>query len=243
MKFNWMVLGGALLAAGTAGAQPLPYPRIAPYALASDFDGPYAAMPPEALPPGYYAPRVLPPQAIYEVLREAGYSPLGAPQQRGLVYTIAALDPDGEDGRLVIDARTGRILRFMSADRMGGEIEAITVSTYGRRGLLPPMTDLRRPPRPPMPVPRVASRSVVPLPKPMPPRAVAAPTGEAKADVKPELKPEAKPEAKGETTPAAPQQAAAQPAPAPAAAAPAAAAKPPVVLQPTQEMPAAQGLD
>ena len=52
-------------------------------------------------------------------MRENGFSPLGIPQQRGLFYTIAVIDRGGDDGRLVIDARNGRIVRFMPAYRMG----------------------------------------------------------------------------------------------------------------------------
>ena len=41
---------------------------------------------------------------------------------RGFVYTIAVIDRGGEDGRLIIDARNGRIIRFMPAYRMGGQL-------------------------------------------------------------------------------------------------------------------------
>ena len=68
-----------------------------------------------------YGPALLPPQEVYTVLRENGFSPLGVPQQRGFVYTIAVIDRGGEDGRLVIDARNGRIVRFMPAYRMGAQ--------------------------------------------------------------------------------------------------------------------------
>ena len=40
---------------------------------------------------------------------------------RGFVYTIAVIDRGGADGRLIIDARNGRIIRFMPAYRMGGD--------------------------------------------------------------------------------------------------------------------------
>ncbi len=40
---------------------------------------------------------------------------------RGFVYTIAAIDRGGADGRLIIDARNGRIIRFLPAYRMGGD--------------------------------------------------------------------------------------------------------------------------
>ena len=53
------------------------------------------------------------------MLRDNGFSPLGIPRLRGFVYTIAVIDRGGEDGRLVIDARNGRIIRFLPAYRTG----------------------------------------------------------------------------------------------------------------------------
>ena len=55
------------------------------------------------------------------MLRDNGFSPLGIPRLRGFVYTIAAIDRGGADGRLIIDARNGRIIRFLPAYRMGGD--------------------------------------------------------------------------------------------------------------------------
>ena len=49
------------------------------------------------------------------VLRENGFSPLGVPRLRGLFYSVSAIDRRGDDGRLVIDARDGRIVRFVPA--------------------------------------------------------------------------------------------------------------------------------
>src|SRR4029079_773310 len=92
------------------------------YIAVSDFDGPYG--PPEVAPPPRYgygyeergpAPVLLPSTEVYAVLRENGFSPLGIPRVRGESYTIAVIDRRGEYGRLVIDARDGRILRFMPA--------------------------------------------------------------------------------------------------------------------------------
>ena len=67
--------------------------------------------------PGY-GPRLLPPQEVYTVLRDTGFSPLGIPRLRGFVYTISVVDRRGGDGRLMIDARNGRIVRFVPASRM-----------------------------------------------------------------------------------------------------------------------------
>ena len=122
-------------------------------------------MPPDAAVPRY-GPVLLPPQEVYTVLRESGFSPLGVPQQRGLVYTISAIDSGGDDGRLVIDARTGRIIRFMPAYRMGDNLNEDLTVTYGPVGPLPPTRPIRGVPRPPASVPHVASRTpVVPIAK------------------------------------------------------------------------------
>ncbi len=235
---GWVLSAGLIFTAAAANAQVLaPYGGGRPgYAVVSDFDGPYAAMPPDAAVPRYgYGPTLLPPQEVYTVVRENGFSALGAPRLRGFVYAIAVIDREGDDGRLVIDARTGRILRFMPAYRMGDNFRGDVATPYG-----PLPSPVRGEPRPPASIPRLASRSpsAVPLPKVPPPRA---------SEVKPgEMKPLA---ARPAAEPVPQQSAAVQvkPADAPAAppaAAPPAAAKPaaPQIL-PTQEMPQVQGLD
>ena len=127
MKLFTGCLAAGLLV-GTAGAQaqmqaPNEVGR-SPYTSVSDFGGPYAAARPEAPGPDYgpahygYGPRLLPPEEVYTVLRENGFSPLGIPRQRGFVYAIAVIDRSGESGRLIIDARDGRIVRFRPGYRI-----------------------------------------------------------------------------------------------------------------------------
>ena len=88
-----------------AGSAPPPPPRYG-YGYGYEERGP--------------APALLPSTEVYAVLRDNGFSPLGIPRLRGGVYTIAVIDRRGDDGRLVIDARDGRILRFMpAADAFG----------------------------------------------------------------------------------------------------------------------------
>ena len=116
-------------------------------------------------------------QEVYAVLRDNGFSPLGAPFQRGLTYVIAVIDRGGEDGRLVIDARNGRIIRFMPAFRWGDGYYGDRSGYYGDRyappppygppGVLPPMAPISRDARPPVSAPHLASRGV-PLPQPKP---------------------------------------------------------------------------
>jgi hypothetical protein len=141
---GWTISVGLLLAATAANAQGAP-PQGAGhsgYLAASDFSQPYADAPPPPRviygspdygPRGYGAPEygpsypsyyggppLLPPAEVYAVLRHNGFSPLGAPRLRGLFYSISAIDRRGDDGRLLIDARTGQIVRFMPADRFSG---------------------------------------------------------------------------------------------------------------------------
>src|ERR1700728_2749777 len=113
---GWVVSAGLVFTAATAHAQGVAPQGTngSPYIAVTDVAGPYAAMPPEAPAPGYgYGPTLLPPQEVYTVLRENGFSPLGVLHQRGLFYVISVVDRGGEDGRLVIDARNGRVVRFM----------------------------------------------------------------------------------------------------------------------------------
>jgi hypothetical protein len=231
---GWVMSAGLVLTAATASAQ-----GVAPneagrsrYTAVSDFSGPYAAMPPEAVVPGY-GPTLLPPREVYTVVRENGFSPLGIPRQRGMFYVIAVIDRSGDDGRLVIDARNGQIVRFLPAYRMGGRFNEDMATPYPPAGPQPPISNLSGP-RPPASVPKVASRMppTVPMPKASPPR-----LGDAKPLAE---KPAPEP---------AQQSAAVQTKPVdmpvtPKAAAPVVEAKPaPPPIQPTQEMPRAQGLE
>jgi hypothetical protein len=245
---GWVVSAGLVLMAGTANAQMLAPPDVgrSPYAAVSDIDGPYAAMPPDEAPPRY-GPTLLPAREVYTVVRESGFSPLGIPQQRGMFYTIAVIDRGGADGWLVIDARDGRIVRRMRAERTGDDVNGELTQQYGPVGP-PPVINIRGgPPRPPAPIPRVASRTPsVPIPKAAPlradePKALAAKPGPEPAPPSEAAQPsppqqqsaavQVKPAAAETTTP----QAAA---PAPVEAKPAA-----TLIQPTQEMPKVQGLE
>lgn len=254
--FTGCVAAAALALAAIAAEAQVPANGIAGGATiaVSDFDGPYA--PPDAGPPppprygyGYGddrgpAPALLPATEVYAVLRENGFLPLGIPRLRGAVYTIAVIDRRGDDGRLVIDARDGRILRFMPAADAYGMAPAYqerAVAPYGPQSALPPPTAIRSgPPRPPASIPHVASRAV-PLPKAAPPR------GETPvAAARPASSEPAPQQAQAPQAQPAQQTAAVQPKPAEAAQAAAPTVglvKPAPTILPTQDMPAAQGLD
>ncbi len=240
--FTGCVAAATLVLAATAAQAQVPARGISggAFVAVSDFDGPYA--PPVAAPPPRYgygygyeergpASALLPPTEVYAVLRENGFSPLGIPRLRGAVYTIAVIDRRGDDGRLVIDARDGRIIRFMpvaDAYGMAPVYEEPSAAPDRPQSALPPPTMVRGgPPRPPASIPHVASRTV-PVPKASPQR--------AETPV-PAAKP-AEPTTQQAAVQAKPAEAAPQ-----AAASTVGQAKPAPTILPTQEMPAAQGLD
>jgi len=248
---GWILSAGLMAVAGAANAQVSGPTDVgsSPYVAASDVDGPYAAMPPEAEGPRY-GPMLLPAPEVYTVVRENGFSPLGIPRLQGLYYTITVIDRRGNNGRMVIDARNGQVVRFTPAGRIGDNYSynGGPRIIYGQPPL-PQSDNLRGVPQPPAPVPspRMASRTpAVPMPKAAPPHA---------ADVQPEVKPlaAAKPSEKpafdkpASDKPAEPaqQSAAVQAKPADAPIHPPAAV--PIVparqIQPTQEMPKVQGLE
>src|SRR5207248_3928868 len=165
---GWVISAGLVVMAAAANAQILaPYEAgRSPYTVVSDVEGPYAAMPPE-IPAPRYGPTLLPPTEVYTILRESGFLPLGIPQQRGLVYTISVVDRGGDDGRLVIDARNGRIIRFMPAYRMGDNLGDALTTRYGPVGP-PPAGPVGSRPRPRASIPPVASPTPsLPLPNTM----------------------------------------------------------------------------
>ena len=227
------VSAGLLVATWSANAQTLAFygPGQAPYQTVSDFDEPYGAespaplpqgaAPPYAPPPGMpygYDPALIAPHEIYAVLRDNGFRPLGFPHRQGFTYQISAVDPDGLDGRLLIDGRNGRIIRFVPASSWGPRHASELTGPYGAHAALPPPTRIRGVPRPPAPIPHVADRDLtsraVPSPAPRPAEAVA-------------------------RTPSQPQVSAV--APPPAATGTIVETKP--AIKPTQDMPPVQALE
>jgi hypothetical protein len=221
----WVMSAGLMLTAAAADAQMLAPTQggVSRYSAVADVDGPYAAMPRDEPAPGY-RPRLLPAPEVYTVVRENGFSPLEAPPLRG----IAVLGRGGDDGRLVIDARDGRVVRFVPAWRTGGNFHTDVAVAYGPPGP-PPVSVVRGPPRPPALIPHVANRTV-PLPRATPQR----PGGdEPSVGAKP-----------AESTPQSIAMGTRPTAAAPSSPAPAAVeAKPASSIQPTQEMPKVQGLE
>jgi len=220
--FTGSLAAGLVLLAAGAQAQ-VPYGNArSPYAAASDFDAPYAMAPPAIPGSRYrYGPSLLPSTEVYAVLRDNGFSPLGIPRLRGFVYTIAVLDRGGEDGRLIIDARNGRIIRFMPAYRMGDQFNEESRVIDSSPGAPPPAHASGSP----RPGPKVASRTV-PVPKANPLAAKPAAPEPVKQAAAPAPKP-------AEIQAAAP----------PAVTTGSAPEKPVPQIAPTEEMPKPQGLE
>jgi len=243
----WLVAGAVVLGAPLAHAQY--FMRGPKVIVASDFDGPYEEGPPlppryapapysngpryapppyagEAYGPSAYAGPMLPPGEIVRIARQNGFSPLGDPQPRGPVYRIAVISRDGEDGRLIIDARTGRILRFVPASEYGSRIDRNRSYASAPVEALPPIATAPvaslRPPTNVPPRLSTPATTVAALPKPAPAAKVTPPRHKA------ELR---------QAVPPAPPAALASVAPVQQPA----ASMPPE--KPATDMPPAQGLD
>ncbi|WP_315813717.1 hypothetical protein [Bradyrhizobium sp. SZCCHNR2028] len=166
-----------------------------------------------------YAPAFLPVHEVYAILRDNGFSPLGVPRQRGNVYVVAVLDREGEDGKLVVDARSGRIIRFVPAFQWGEEYERMRYEPAPRGALdrLPPPSVIRADPRlvPPMPAaPRVATAVPVQPKVPTPAARPAAPSPQTAAlNPKPTEAPKALPPRPADIKPAEAKPADVKPAP------------------------------
>jgi hypothetical protein len=190
---------------------------------------------PDGYRPDYgYAPAFLPVHEVYAIARDNGFSPLGAPRQRGATYVIAVLDRDGEDGRLVIDARSGRIIRFVPAFQWGEDYERMGYEPgRGQPGPTMPREGLDR-----LPAPTVIKADPRLL-QPAIPVAPAVPHHENRTAALAPAKP-----AVPAVRPAASQTAAVAPGPeAKPAATPVAAEQKPASILPTEPMPPAQGLE
>lgn len=221
------------------------------------YRGSYNAMPGRSGPVD--GGEVMAAREVIGLLRADGYSPIGPAFRRGWIYTVAVINPDGDDGRLVVDARTGDPIRFIPAMRMDARMNEELDLMYGPPGPPPAAfaSDMRRAPRPPANIPRVAkvpttaphpqtaaksADPAVPKSASIDPKAAApAPVTQASTTPVPEAaKPEAKPaEAVTAQASATTGQAAKSEATKPAE------SKPPaqVALKPTQDMPPVQPLD
>lgn len=135
----------------------------------------YAAMPARRPPPP--DADLMSPRELVDLLRADGYSPLGPAMRRGWVYTIAVLDQNGDDGRLIVDGRSGEPIRFIPAMRVDSRLNEELDYMYGPPGP-PPEAFAPDPCRrggPPVAVPAPRTARVAP-PHPHGPATAAKPT-------------------------------------------------------------------
>lgn len=156
----------AMLVLPAAASSPVMAQVMAPFEIdaapsarpekAVDLGGSYAAIPPD---------EILPPSAIKDSLRAAGFAPVGTPRLQGRQYRVGAISADGEEGRVMVDGRSGKILRFIPASADYGLLQR-PAPRFREAGPIP---------RPPRSIPQLASRTTAPLPLERPVAAPAAP--------------------------------------------------------------------
>ena len=126
MKQSIAICAGVLasaLALGLASAQPataqLVYPGYRVY-------------------PAYPGFAVIAPPEVVAIVRSNGMKPLTPPMRRGPVYLLHALDPNGQEVRVVVNARSGRV---MAVRPTFGPRYAVAPPPYGRPPAGVPLAD------------------------------------------------------------------------------------------------------
>ena len=69
--------------------------------------------PPPAYPGTVYSNAGLPPHEIAAMVRSTGLEPLGSPVRQGPIYAMRAVDPAGEEVRVIVDAQRGQIVKVI----------------------------------------------------------------------------------------------------------------------------------
>jgi len=129
---------------------------------------------------------ILPPYEVAAIVRSTGLEPLGRPVRQGQAYAVRAIDDAGEEVRVIVDARLGRIIKVVPlmepryampllrppafgrpprpvAMVPDGGIEAPLLNAPGADGLGPTAGAPHEPPAPagpPRPRPKVATGTV-----------------------------------------------------------------------------------
>jgi hypothetical protein len=69
--------------------------------------------PPPVYPGTAYPGAGLPPHEIVTIVRSTGLEPMGSPVRQGPTYALRAVDPAGEEVRVIVDAQRGRIVKVI----------------------------------------------------------------------------------------------------------------------------------
>lgn len=95
-----------------------------------------------------FAADVIPPFEVFTILRSTGLRPLGRPHYRGRSYVVRALDRQGREVQVVVDARAARVVSVTPLDR-GSQAQYDGPQPYRRRyDSGPPPSDPRYAPPP-----------------------------------------------------------------------------------------------
>jgi hypothetical protein len=86
---------------------------IAAFALLSSQPGLTQGVPPPHPGTIYPGGDALPPHEIVDIVRSTGLEPVGRPIRQGPAYALRAVDPAGEQVRVVVDAQRGRIVKVV----------------------------------------------------------------------------------------------------------------------------------
>jgi hypothetical protein len=90
----------------------------------------------QPVPPAHPGPAIgVPPYEVVAIVRSAGLEPLHRPLRQGPGYVLRALDPAGREVRVIVDGRSGRIVRV--APVAGSPQAAGRTDRYGARWLWP----------------------------------------------------------------------------------------------------------
>jgi len=71
----------------------------------------------QSVPPPDRARRMVAPDEVLTMLRSTELTPLERPTRRGVTYALRAVDADGDQVRVIVDARTGAILTVTPIER------------------------------------------------------------------------------------------------------------------------------
>ena len=84
------------------------------------------------------APGVLPPYEIVTIIRSTGLDPLGRPMRRGAIYALHAIGRDGDEVRVLVNARSGKIIKVTPVETASRLPPKAIVEPYGPPRYIPP---------------------------------------------------------------------------------------------------------
>jgi hypothetical protein len=75
---------------------------------------------------------ILPPYEVTAIVRSTGLEPLGRPVRQGQAYAVRAVDEAGEEVRVIVDARLGRIVKVIPLMEPRYAVPLLRPPAFGR---------------------------------------------------------------------------------------------------------------